>query len=313
MKICVLGSGALGSTFGGLLTEAGFEVYLIARWEEHVHAMNTEGLKIVEGSSERVVKVRATTDCAEAGPADLVIFLVKSFDTKETIEKAQALIGPQTMVLSFQNGLGNEEILAEVVGPERVIGGKTYVGGVLVGPGHVIAGTKGKYTHIGELDGTTTERVTAIADQFNRAGLLTTVSSDIRAMTWDKLLINVAAGALCAITRLPYGGLYKVPEARDCAFEAISEGIAVAEAYGIELSCKNPEEIWLKAAEGLPDEFKPSMLQSIEKGAKTEIDFINGSVVKWGAKYNIPTPVNKALVAAVKGIESWIKNYAGKA
>jgi len=165
MKICVLGSGALGSTFGGLLTEAGFEVYLIARWEEHVHAMNTEGLKIVEGSSERVVKVRATTDCAEAGPADLVIFLVKSFDTKEAIEKAQALIGPQTMVLSFQNGLGNEEILAEVVGPERVIGGKTYVGGVLVGPGHVIAGTKGKYTHIGELDGTTTERVSAIADQ----------------------------------------------------------------------------------------------------------------------------------------------------
>jgi 2-dehydropantoate 2-reductase len=313
MKICVLGSGALGSTFGGLLTEAGFEVYLIDKWKEHVHAMNTEGLKIIEGSSERVVKVRATTDYAEAGPADLVIFLVKSFDTKETIEKAQALIGSQTMVLSFQNGLGNEEILAEVVGPERVIGGKTYVGGVLVGPGHVIAGTKGKYSYIGELDGTTTERVTAIADQFNRAGLLTNVSSDILAMIWDKLLINVATGALCAITRLPYGGLYKLPEVRDCAFEAISEGIAVAEAYGIELSCKNPEEIWLKAAEGLPDEFKPSMLQSVEKGAKTEIDFINGSVVKWGAKYNIPTPVNKALVASVKGIEYWIKNYAGKA
>ena len=309
MKICILGSGALGSSIGGVLTEAGSEVYLIDPWAGHVNAMNRHGLKLREGSSERVVKVRAATDCLGIGPADLILVLVKSYHTRDAIEKATSLVGDKTMVLSLQNGLGNEEILSEVVGKGHVLGGRTYAGGVLLGPGHVITGRKGKKTYIGELDGKTTERVSKVAREFSQAGLETVISSNIIGTMWDKLLVNVATGALSGITGLPYGGLYKVKEVMECAVEAVSEGIAVARAGGVELTITDPKEIWFKAAENLPDEFKASMLQDIEKGSRTEIDFINGSVVRLGERHGIPTPVNMALVVGIKGIERRLMKF----
>jgi 2-dehydropantoate 2-reductase len=307
MKICVLGSGALGSSIGGVLTEGGLEVYLLDPWAEHVRAMNTNGLKLGDGSSERIVKVRAATDCQGIGQADLILVLVKSYHTKEAIKNARPIIGDKTVVLSFQNGLGNEDILAEVVGKERVIGGRTFVGGLLLGPGHVIAGCKGKQTYIGELDGSLTERVNEIARQFNQAGLETIISANIMGIMWDKLLINVATGALSGITRLAYGELYKVKEVMDCAVEAVSEAIAIAQAMGVELTITDPKAIWLKAAKKLSPDFKASMLQDIEKGSRTEIDFINGAVVRLGEKHGVHTPVNRVLVAGIKGIEQYLK------
>ena len=307
MKICILGSGALGSTIGGVLTEAGLEVHLIDPWTEHVHAMNRQGLKLREGSSDRVVKVRAATGCQGIEVADLILVLVKSYHTKEAIKNAGPMMGDQTVVLSFQNGLGNEDILAEVVGKEHVIGGRTFAGGVLLGPGHVVAGRKGKQTYIGELNGRITERVNEIAGQFNQAGLETIVSPNIMGIMWDKLLINVATGALSGITRLPYGGLYQVKEVMDCALEAVSEAIAVAKAMGVKLTITDPEKIWRKAAENLPPEFKASMLQDLDKGSRTEIDSINGSVVRLGERHGVPTPVNRVLVAGIKGIEQYLK------
>ena len=312
MKVCVLGSGAMGSSIGGLLADAGSEVYLIDTWAEHVNAMNSQGLKLRVGSSDRTVKVRAATDCGGIGQADLIIVLVKSFNTREAIEDARPIIGDKTVMMSLQNGLGNEEIIEEVVGKEHVLGGRTFAGGSVFAPGHVIANTPGKQTYIGELDGTTTERVIRIAEEFKRAGLLITVSSNIVGIMWDKLLVNVATGALCGITRLPYGGLYKMPELMDCALEAVSEGMAVAKATGVKLFTKDPREAWFKASEGLPEDFKPSLSQSLEKGLRTEIDFINGAVVRCGEKCKIPTPVNKTLVASIKGIEYWMTHYAKK-
>jgi 2-dehydropantoate 2-reductase len=310
MKICMLGSGALGSALGGVLTEGGNDVWLIDAWAGHVDAMNSRGLTLRDGGVDRTVKVKASTSAEGIGPADLVIVLVKSYHTREAIEKAGAIIGPDTAVMSLQNGLGHEEILADVVGRQRVLAGKTYAGGVMLAPGHVISGTKDKHTYIGELDGGVTDRVTRIADALSRAGLVTTVSTNIMGTMWDKLLINVATGALAGITRLPYGGLYTVPEVKQCALAAVAEGIAVAKALGVKLTSDNPEDAWTLASAGLPAEFKTSMLQSIEKGAATEIDFINGSVVRWGARANVPTPVNQTLVACVKGIELWLAQYA---
>ena len=313
MKVCVLGSGAMGSSIGGLLAGAGSEIYLIDTWAEHVNVMNSQGLKLRVGSSDRIVKVRAATDCRGIGQADLIIVLVKSFNTREAIENAGPIIGDKTVIMSLQNGLGNEEIIEEVVGKEHMLGGRTFAGGSVLAPGHVVANTTGKHTYIGELDGTTTQRVIRIAEEFKRAGLLITVSSNIIGIMWDKLLVNVATGALCGITRLPYGGLYKMPELMDCALEAVAEGIAVAEAIGVKLSTKNPKEAWFKASEGLPGDFKPSILQSLEKGLRTEIDFINGAVVRCGEKCKVPTPVNKTLVAGIKGIEYQMMHYAKKA
>ena len=303
MRICFLGAGALGSALGGALARAGVDVSLVTTSTEHVRRIERDGLTLRESGVDGIVRVRATTRPGDVGPVDLAIVLVKSYHTREAIASAAPLLGPSTMVMSLQNGMGHEDILAEAVGRDRVIAGKTYVGGVLLAPGHVIAGLAGKETVIGELDGTVTDRVRRVAGTFNAAGLLTRVSDNIRGTIWDKLLVNVATGALAAITRLPYGALYQVPGIRECALAAVAEAMAVARAQGVTLSYRDAEGPWLKAAEGMPPEFKTSMLQSIEKGAPTEIDFINGSVVREGEKCGVPTPVNRALVACVKGIE----------
>ncbi|WP_119157777.1 ketopantoate reductase family protein [Caldimonas tepidiphila] len=310
MKVCVLGAGALGCAIGGTLAEAGSEVWLINRSKVHVEAINREGLLMRHADGERTVRVQASTDCHGIGPADLVIVLVKSFDTRSAIEAAAPIVGEQTVVLSLQNGLGHEDILAEVVGRERVLAGKTYVGGVMLGPGHIVAGTRGKHTHIGELDGSISPRVQRIAAEFERAGLATTVSPNILGTMWDKLLINVATGALSGITGLTYGPLYSVPEIEQTALTAVAEAMAVARASGIRLSMQAPRQAWEMASAGLPPDFKTSMLQSLEKGSVTEIDFINGSVVRWGEKCGVPTPVNRTLVAAIKGIEHRMKQGA---
>jgi 2-dehydropantoate 2-reductase len=313
MRICFLGSGALGSAIGGALSEAGCDVHLVDAWKEHVDAMNRDGLKLRENGVDRIVRVKAATDAHDVGIADLVIVLVKSYHTREAVECARSIVGAKTVVMSLQNGLGHEDIIAEAVGRERAIAGKTYLGGVLLAPGHVIAGLEGKETIIGELDGRITERVRRIADTFNGAGLETIVSDNIVGTMWDKLLINVATGALAGITRLTYGDLYAVPEVRACALAAIAEAMAVAKASAAKLSMHDPEEAWVKASAGLPAEFKTSMLQSLEKGQPTEIDFINGAVVRGGEKCGVPTPVNRALVACVKGIEHGLRLPANAA
>lgn len=303
MKVCVVGAGALGSTIGGTLAAGGCDVVLIARNRAHVDAVNQHGLRMVEGDEERTVEVEARTSAEGIGPADLVVVLVKSFHTGEAIRAAAPIIGEHTLVMSLQNGLGHEDILAEVVGRERVLGAKTYVGGVFLGPGHVRSGVRGKETVIGELGGGVTPRVQRLADAMNRAGLLTEVSPEIMGTIWDKLLINVSTGAVSAITRLTYGPLYALPEVEACAVEAVAEAMAVARVAGITLSMRDPREAWEKAAAGLPFEFKTSMLQSLEKGSVTEIDFINGAVVRWGERVGVPTPVNRTLVALIKGVE----------
>lgn len=316
MKIVVLGAGALGCALGSVLTEGGQEVWLVNRGQAHVDAMNQHGLKVRENGVDRFVKVYAATSCAgvnvSSGPADLIIVLVKSFHTREAIESARQIVSPETVVLSLQNGLGHEDILAEVVGQDKVLAGKTYAGGVMIGDGHIIVGTKGKDTHIGEIDGRMSPRANRIADVFNQAGLLTHVSENIMGTMWDKLLVNVATGALSGITRLTYGELYQLPEVKACAIAAVAEAMAVAKAKGITLSVTDPKQPWVKAAAGLPYEFKASMLQSLEKGSITEIDFVNGAVVRWGAKLGVPTPVNLALVACMKGIERGLFHVPSK-
>jgi len=303
MKICILGPGSLGSTFGGLLTEAGFDVHMVGPWTEHMEAMKYRGLTIVEDSKERTVNVKVGSGCGEVGPVDLVIVLVKSSHTRDAIEGAAPLIGEGTIAISLQNGLGNEEIIAEHLGKERVLSGKTYVGGQLIAPGRVLVGRKGKLTQVGELEGGITERARHIGDLFMRAGLEITVSPEMRTLIWHKLLVNVSTGAISGITGLPYGKLVQIPEAVDCGIAAVKEAMAVARAAGIALSIKDPGEIFNTAVEGLPFDFKASILQDVERGVKTEIDFINGAVVRIGRKHGIPTPVNQALVAGIKGIE----------
>jgi 2-dehydropantoate 2-reductase len=234
---------------------------------------------------------------------DLIIVLVKSSFTRLAIEGAGALIGERTLALTLQNGLGNEEVLSEFFGGDRVLSGRTYVGGALLAPGRVQIGVAGRETLIGELDGRLSERAAEISAIFNRAGLETRVIAEIRTLIWQKLLINVAGGAICGITGLSYGQLLEVPAAVAAAAAAVEEALRVGRAAGVPLEVADPHEVLIKACAGLPYDFIPSILQDIKRRRPSEIDFINGAVVREGQKYNIPTPVNSTLVAAIKGIE----------
>jgi 2-dehydropantoate 2-reductase len=308
MKIHILGAGALGSAIGGTLAAGGAEVTLIARSREHVDAIHTRGLVLRDAEGgERTVRLSATLDARGLAPADLVIVLVKSFHTEAAIEGYRAALGPETIVLSLQNGLGHEELLARAVGRARLVAGKTYVGGVFLAPGVVRAGAKDKLTLLGEPDGGVSARVQRIAAEFERAGLKTHVSDNITGTIWDKLLVNTATGALSGITRLPYGQLYALPELEATAVAAVAEAMAVAHAKGVKLGIREPIDAWRMAGAGLGPDFKASMLQSLEKGSVTEIDFINGAVVAEGQRLGIATPVNRTLVACIKGIEKGLQ------
>jgi 2-dehydropantoate 2-reductase len=308
LNIAILGAGSLGCAMGGVLTEAGHTVWLINRGQAHVNAMNSRGLTLLANGVQRSIQVKAVTQCNQvdlsSGPLDLLIVLVKSFDTQAAVQGALHLVGARTVVLSLQNGLGHEAILSQLVGAEKVIAGKTYVGGQVLSPGLVIDGTSGKETIIGELGGGFSERTRLIATAFTQAGLTTHVSANIMSTVWDKLLVNAATGAVSAISGLSYGPLYEQVLLSETAIAAVAEGIAVAKAAGVDLSFSNPSEPWFKAGAGLPREFKPSMLQSLEKGSITEIDFINGAIVSQGQRLGVSTPVNSALVALVKALES---------
>lgn len=304
MKIGILGAGSLGCAIGAALAEGGAQVTLLNRHADHVDAINTHGLQIRDQRGERVVQIKAATTAEQVGPVDLIIVLVKSFHTEEAIAHVGPMLAVHTAVLSLQNGLGHEDILARAVGRERVLAGKTYVGGQLLAPGRIISGVKGKETIIGELDGSITERVERIAEVFRQAGMTISVSDNILGTIWDKLLINVATGALSAITRLPYGPMYQRADLQQTGLAAVREAMDVAQASGVRLSITEPIQAWVTASKGLPDDFKPSMLQSLEKGSVTEVDFINGAVVAQAAKFQIPTPVNATLIACLKGIES---------
>ncbi len=303
MKICVLGAGSLGCAIGGTLAEGGNEVWLVNRSAERVAAIAQHGLVMRTLDRERTVKVRATTDCAQVGAVDLVILLVKSFHTREAMKNAAPLIAKHTVVLSLQNGLGHEEVLTDYVPISQIMLGKSYVGGQLLDLNTVIAGTTDKETIIGEFDGSFSPRIQKIAEVFNAAGVKTAISANIMGVVWDKIFVNVATGAVSGISGLPYGDLYQIKEIEDTALAAVEEAMEVSRAANVTTSFTDPKAIWLKAGTGLPYGFKASMLQSLEKGSITEIDYVNGAVVRAGKKWGVPTPVNETLVACIKGIE----------
>ena len=303
MKICILGAGALGCTIGAALMHSYPDTWLINRRKTHVHAMQATGLLITDESGTRRVPVQAAESCDGLDKVDLVVLLVKSFDTETAIRKALPIIGTHTLVLSLQNGLGHETILEKIVGRRQLLLGKTYVGGVMLESGHVRSSIHGRQTIIGELDGACTERLRVLVDRFNAVGLSTSASEDINSDIWEKLLVNIATGAISSLTRLDYGRLYSVPELRDTALLAVSEAMCVARAAGAQLRTSDPLKVWCKAAENLPDNFKTSMLQSLEKGSISEVDYINGAVVDHGRRLGVSTPVNQTLLACMKGVE----------
>lgn len=299
MKIAILGAGAIGSLFGALLWESGEDVVLIGR-KRHVDAIKSRGLKVSGISGERIVKPKAVTTTQEVGKVDLIIISVKSYDTEQAAKDALNMIHHNTVVLTIQNGLGNIEKLCEIIGEKHVVGGVTMQGSTLVKPGEIYHAGKGP-TIIGELNGEITNRIKRIAETFNKAKIETQITQNIWGVLWDKLIINVGINALTAILRVRNGELIKIPEIRDIMIEAVKEAVNVAKALNIKLEIEDHVRKVIEVAEATANN-KSSMLQDIEKGKRTEIDYINGAIVKLGKKLKIKTPVNKTLTAIVKAI-----------
>ena len=307
-KIAVVGAGAMGCLFGGLLAEGGLDVTLVDVLQEHVDRINRDGLRIVGYGGDRSIPVRATTEPSGLPAVDVLFVQCKAPYTKEAVRRVLHLLRDDSVAISFQNGLGNEENIGEVVGMERVLGGVTAQGAAVEGPG-AVRNFGNLPTHIGEMGGGISERAQRIAAALDRAGLQTTAVPDIRQAIWKKLLANIAISPTSAIANMTIKQVFAVPELTETAFEAMDEAVEVARAEGVELNAAETREVidQIAGPTGTGDN-KSSLCVDIINRRPCEIDVISGAVVQLGRKHGISTPVNKTLVAAVKALESHYLN-----
>ena len=302
MKIVIVGPGAMGSLFAANLAKAKEEVWVLDKNKERAAAINQNGISLEGVSGNWKAQVKATAEAGEIGAADLIILCVKSYDTKEAITEAKPLLGDNTSVLTLQNGIGNIEIIAEVVGSDKVIGGVTNQGATLLGAGRIKHAGKGE-TIIGRIDGKIPVQMRAIREQFNKVGLEARISRDIKGLLWSKLIINAGINALTAITRLNNGRLIEFEGTRKVLREAVGEATRVAKRKRIKLIYDDPLAKVEAVCEATAANVS-SMLQDVLRKRRTEIDFINGVVVRQAQELGIPAPVNSVLLDLVKTIEA---------
>ena len=300
MRITIIGAGAMGSLFGGLLSSVA-EVGLVDLWREHVDAIRRDGLRLVEPTGEQVVQISATTDPAEAGPTDLAIIFVKSHQTEWGAEIAGSILKPDGLALTLQNGLGNRDVLARVLGAARAWQGVTAHGATLLGPGRVRHAGRGP-THL-ETRPDIASRAEQVTGLFQQAGIVTHLSPDLDSLIWGKLVVNVGINALTGILRVPNGLLREIEPALSLMDAAVGEAVQVARAKGIALPYDDPihkvHDVCAATAAN-----RSSMLQDVLRGSSTEIDVINGAIVREASALGLQAPVNQMLTQFIKAIEA---------
>lgn len=299
MRVAVVGCGAIGSLFAAHLgTLEDVEVWAYDVDAQHVDAIVRRGLR-VSGAADLHVRIEATTNAAALPACDFGIVATKANHTREALA-ATAAAFKEGAVCSVQNGVGCEEIIAEYV--PAVMRGTAFPAGRLAEPGHVVWDTEGK-TSIGpfEPQPAPMEKVERLARTLNDAGLATSALADARGAQWTKLIFNAATNPLGALTRLAHGRVCELDQVRDLASGVVAEGTAVAAALGIALD-DDPDALIDHAAVAAYDH-QASMLQDVLAGRPTEIDFINGGICTFGEQTGVPTPLNQALWALVRGLE----------
>ena len=300
----VLGAGAMGSLFGGLLAEGGMDVTLIDPWIEHVEQIQKNGLKMVGFGGERFIPVKAAPTASGLPPADIVFVQCKAIHSQSAMSDSIGIVGPDTAVISFQNGLGNEELLADIVGADKVLGGLTAQGASIEAPG-AVRNYAELPSWIGEMAGGQSQRATALAALLSAHGLPTSASENIRLDIWRKLMANVGISAPSGIGNLKIREVMALPEMKATVYAAIDEAVAVSDAIGLHLDPEDAREVLAKIiGPGGSGENKTSLCNDLLNKRPSEIDFINGAIVKLGKENGVETPVNATLVAAVKAIES---------
>ena len=301
MKTVIIGAGAMGCLFGGLLTESGAEVWLVDVWQEHVDALNRKGLSYEWQGETRTIPVRATTDPASVGTADLAIIFVKSMHTPAAAETAARVLADGGFALTMQNGMGNADMLAQAVGPDRVIAGTTAHGATLLGPGRVRHAGRST-TVIGMWDSDDAAPAERTAAFFTRAGIETAVSGDIRAVVWNKLLVNIGINAITALTGIRNGELLDLPQTRELAAAAVEEAAAVARALGVAVAADAVDRMLGVARDTAAN--RSSMGQDVDRRRPTEISAINGFVVREARRLGMQAPVNATLATLVETLQA---------
>jgi 2-dehydropantoate 2-reductase len=304
VRVCVVGCGAVGSLFAANLAQLeDVEVWAYDLFEEHVDAINRDGLRL-SGAGDVVGRLTATSDATELPPCDFGIVATKAMHTFAAVE-ATAAAFVDGCVATVQNGLGNEEAIAKHA--ERVIRGTTFPAGKLLEPGHVQWDVKGDTT-LGpfEPQPAPSGEIERLADACTRAGMPTTAVHDARGPQWRKVIFNAATNPVGGLTRLTHGRVCEDLQLRRLVTGLVDEGKAVAAAQGIELDA-DPEDLIDHAAKPeVAYDHKASMLQDIEARRPTEIDYLNGGIVHYGVEHQVPTPLNRAIWSLVKGLEqSW--------
>jgi 2-dehydropantoate 2-reductase len=302
VRVCIVGTGAIGSLFAAHLAQVDdVEVWAYDVVEPHVAAINRDGLRLT-GHADIVGSVRATTDAAEIPPCEFGIVATKSLYTRAAIESTAHLFADGA-VASVQNGVGNEEVIAEHV--PRVIRGTTFPAGHVVEPGVVNMDTGGD-TWLGPFEPkpASMDEVTALAQAITTGGMNTKALEDARGAQWTKLIFNAATNPIGALTGLTHGRVCELPGTRKLVSDLVAEGVAVAESLGITLD-SDPDELVDHAAK-VAYEHRASMLQDVLAQRATEVDAMNGGIVTFGSQQGIPTPLNEAIAALIKGLEhSW--------
>lgn len=294
MRIAVMGAGAVGCYYGGMLARAGHPVVLIGR-PVHVEAMRARGLRLEAQAFDETLAVQADTEPAAAAGAAAVLFCVKSTDTAEAAEALRPHLAPDTLVLSLQNGVDNAERLRTLL-PQPVAAGVVYVATGMAGPGHV------RHHGRGELAVEDAPGMAALAARLRAAGVPTEVSADVRAALWGKLVLNCAYNALSALARLPYGELVRGAGVEAVMRDVVAECRAVAAAEGVRLP-DDLDDAVRRIALTMPGQFS-STAQDLARGRRSEIDHLNGHVVRRGDALGVPVPANRVLHTLVRLVEA---------
>jgi 2-dehydropantoate 2-reductase len=309
LNVLVVGAGAIGSVFGGLLARAGHQVSLVGR-QRHMAAIAERGLEIKGIWGEHKVTNLATFVSTMDIPHqrfDLILITTKSYDTEQAVRQVYPLVSPDSVVVSLQNGLGNVEAISEVIGPSRTLGGRVIFGVELRTPGQVEVTVYQDKVMLGSPTGAVPqERVEGIAKAFTGAGIPCEPTTEITKYIWGKVLYNCCLNALSALLECNYGELGERKETREIMSQVIAEAFIVAKRKGVALMWQGPQEYEQLLLDVLiPDTYAhhSSMLQDVRQGRRTEIDSMNGAIAKLGAEAGVETPTNLLLTRLMKAKE----------
>lgn len=300
MRIAIMAAGAVGAYFGARLADAGHDVFFIARGA-HLEAIKKNGLKVDSAIGNTIIKnAKATDDPKSVGPVDIVLFAVKLWDTEKAAEQTKPLIGPNTRVISLQNGIDSYDRIAPIIGKEHTVGGATYVATVIAGPGVISQTSPFAKVVCGRMDGKDDAHLNAFADAAKKANIDITVTKEMPRELWQKFIFLSTLASTTAGTRQPIGAIMADPDMKALFRRLMEETHAVGKAKGAGVPDSYIEERMKFAAEGAPKGMKASMCHDLERGNRLELDWLAGAICALGRELKVPTPANDAVYALLK-------------